>query len=104
MLSASAARSLGIAAGTPVVGGAGDQAAGAIGMGIVTTGLASATLGTSGVVFAHADRFEADPGGRLHTMCHAVEGAWCVFGCMLSAAGSLAWWNDAIARGRRWRT
>ena len=99
VLSASAARSLGIAAGTPVVGGAGDQAAGAIGMGIVRAGLASATLGTSGVVFAHADRFEADPGGRLHTMCHAVEGAWCVFGCMLSAAGSLAWWNDAVAKG-----
>lgn len=96
-LSAGAARSLGIAAGTPVVGGAGDQAAGAIGMGIVQAGMASATLGTSGVVFAHADRFEADPGGRVHTMCHAVEGAWCVFGCMLAAAGSLAWWKDAIA-------
>ena len=96
-LSASAARSLGIAAGTAVVGGAGDQAAGAVGMGIVEPGLASATLGTSGVVFAHADRFEVDPHGRLHTMCHAVEGAWCVFGCMLSAAGSLAWWHDAVA-------
>ena len=97
-LTASAARSLGIAAGTPVVGGAGDQAAGAVGMGVVQTGLASATLGTSGVVFAHADRFEADPGGRLHTMCHAVEGSWCVFGCMLAAAGSLAWWNGAVAK------
>ena len=98
-LTAGASRSLGIAAGTPVVGGAGDQAAGAIGMGIVETGLASATLGTSGVVFAHADRFEVDTRGRLHTMCHAVEGAWCVFGCMLSAAGSLAWWKEAVAEG-----
>src|SRR3712207_5701955 len=82
------ARHLGLKAGVPVVGGAGDQAAGAVGNGIVTTGIVSATLGTSGVVFAHSDSPTRHPGGRVHTMCHAVPGKWCVFGCMLSAGGS----------------
>src|SRR4029450_13883147 len=77
--------------GTPVVGGGGDQAAGAVGNGIVASGIVSATLGTSGVVFAHSETPTRDPGGRVHTMCHAVPGKWCVFGCMLSAGGSFQW-------------
>src|SRR5437763_327435 len=82
------ARALGLRPGIPVVGGGGDQAAGAVGNGIVTTGIVSATLGTSGVVFAHSDAPTRDPRGRVHTMCHAVPGKCCVFGCMLSAGGS----------------
>jgi len=79
-----------------VVGGAGDQAAGAVGNGIVTPGGVSATLGTSGVVFAHSDAPTRDPGGRVHTMCHAVPGKWCVFGCMLSAGGSFQWFRNQL--------
>jgi xylulokinase len=93
-LSAQAARSMGLLAGTPVVGGAGDQAASAVGNGIVTTGVVSATLGTSGVIFAHSDMPTRDPQGRVHTMCHAVPGKWCVFGCMLSAGGAFQWFRN----------
>ncbi len=93
-LSTQAARSLGLAAGTPVVGGAGDQAAGAVGNGIVSPGIVSATLGTSGVIFAHSEKPTLDPLGRVHTMCHAVRGKWCVFGCMLSAGGSFQWYRN----------
>ncbi len=85
------------AAGIAVVGGAGDQAAGAVGNGIVTSGIVSATLGTSGVVFAHADQPNRDPHGRVHTMCHAVPGKWCVFGCMLAAGGSFQWFRNNLA-------
>src|SRR4051812_1961387 len=98
-LHAHAARSMGLSEGTPVVGGAGDQAAGAVGNGIVTTGIVSATLGTSGVVFAHSDQPTRDPKGRVHTMCHAVPGKWCVFGCMLSAGGSFQWFRNHLAEG-----
>jgi xylulokinase len=97
-LHAEAAKLLGLAPGTPVVGGAGDQAAGAVGNGIVTTGVVSATLGTSGVVFAHADQPTRDPKGRVHTMCHAVPGKWCVFGCMLSAGGSFQWLRNQLGQ------
>ncbi|HEV2295444.1 MAG TPA: xylulokinase [Tepidisphaeraceae bacterium] len=97
-ISAQAARSLGLRTGTPVVGGAGDQAAGAVGNGIVTSGIVSATLGTSGVVFAHADQPTRDPQGRVHTMCHAVPGKWCVFGCMLSAGGSFQWLRNQLGQ------
>jgi xylulokinase len=95
-LTAVAAKELDLAAGTPVVGGAGDQAAGAVGNGIVSTGIVSATLGTSGVVFAHSDQPTRDPQGRVHTMCHAVPGKWCVFGCMLSAGGSFQWFRNNL--------
>ncbi|MBI1336722.1 MAG: xylulokinase [Phycisphaera sp.] len=91
------AAALGLAEGTPVVGGSGDQPAGAVGNGIVTAGVVSATLGTSGVVFAHADKPTYDPQGRVHTMCSAVEGKWCVFGCMLSAGGSFQWFRNHLA-------
>ena len=93
-----AADRLGLKAGVPVAGGSGDQPAGAVGNGIVRAGVVSATLGTSGVVFAHADEPTYDPQGRVHTMCHAVEGKWCVFGCMLSAGGSLQWFRNHMAR------
>jgi xylulokinase len=96
-LTAEAAEELGLSAGTPVVGGGGDQAAGAVGNGIVSTGIVSATLGTSGVVFAHSDQPTRDPLGRVHTMCHAVPGKWCVFGCMLSAGGSFQWFRNNLA-------
>lgn len=93
-----AAGELGLAEGTPVVGGAGDQAAGAVGNGIVTGGIVSATLGTSGVVFAHSDQPSRDPMGRVHTMCHAVPDKWCIFGCMLSAGGSFQWFRNQLAQ------
>lgn len=96
-LSTSAALELGLRASTPVVGGAGDQAAGAVGNGIVKTGIVSATLGTSGVMFAHSDAPTLDPLGRVHTMCHALPGKWCVFGCMLSAGGSFQWFRNNLA-------
>ena len=90
------ARALGLRPGIAVVGGAGDQAAGAVGNGIVTQGIVSATLGTSGVVFAHSDAPTRDPKGRVHTMCHAVPGKWCVFGCMLCAGGSFQWFRNQL--------
>ena len=84
-------------AGVPVAAGAGDQAAGALGVGVVAEGgPASVVLGTSGVVFAALDRYAADPEGRVHAFCHAVPGAWHVMGVMLSAAGSLRWLRDTI--------
>lgn len=87
---------LGLAPGTPVVGGAADNAAGAVGNGIVSEGLLWATLGTSGVIFAHSEKPTLDPAGRVHTMCHAVPGKWCVFGCMLSAGGSFQWFRNHL--------
>ncbi len=97
-LTAWAAKQLGLSAGVPIVGGAGDNAAGAVGNGIVRSGVAMASLGTSGVVFAHADKPVLDPAGRVHTMCSAVDGKWCVFGCMLSAGGSLQWFRNHMAK------
>jgi len=97
-LTARAAAAMGLAEGIPVVGGSGDQPAGAVGNGIVSAGVASASLGTSGVVFVHSDQPTYDPQGRVHTMCSAVEGNWCVFGCMLSAAGSFQWFRNHLSR------
>lgn len=87
----------GLAQGMPVVGGGGDQAAGAVGNGIVTPGVISVTVGTSGVVFASLDSPAMDPELRTHTFCHAVPGKWHVMGVMLSAGGSLRWYRDALA-------
>lgn len=84
----------GLVAGTPVVGGAGDQAAGAIGAGIVKSGISSCTIGTSGVVFAYTDRMTIDPKGRIHTLCHAVPGMWHVMGVTQAAGLSLKWFRD----------
>ena len=97
-LTESAAKQMGLRAGIPVVGGGGDQAASAIGNGIVGRGVVSATMGTSGVVFAHSDEVQVDPEGRLHTFCHAVRGKWHVMGCVLSAGGSLQWFRNQLCQ------
>lgn len=89
-----AAALTGLAAGTPVAGGAGDNAAAAVGTGVVSEGRAFVTLGTSGVVFAHSDKVTIDPQGRIHTFCSAVPGAWAVMSCTLSAGLSLRWFRD----------
>jgi xylulokinase len=93
-VSAAGAEATGLKAGTPVIAGAGDQAAGAVGMGIVRPGVVSATIGTSGVVFAATDRPALDPRGRLHTFCHAVPGRWHVMGVTQAAGLSLRWFRD----------
>ncbi len=93
-VSAEAAALTGIPAGTPIVAGAGDQAAGAVGMGITRPGAVSATIGTSGVVFAATDRPALDPKGRLHTFCHAIPGRWHVMGVTQAAGLSLRWIRD----------
>jgi xylulokinase len=94
------ASSTGLKVGTPVVAGAGDQAAGAVGMGIVRAGVVSATIGTSGVVFAATDRPALDPRGRLHTFCHAVPGRWHLMGVTQAAGLSLRWFRDTFGVGR----
>jgi xylulokinase len=93
-VSAEGAAASGLKAGTPVIAGAGDQAAGATGMGIVRPGAVSATIGTSGVVFAATDRPALDPKGRLHTFCHAIPGRWHVMGVTQAAGLSLRWFRD----------
>src|SRR6266487_231481 len=96
-VSAIGAEATGLAAGTPVVAGAGDQAAGATGMGVVAPGTVSATIGTSGVVFAATDRPALDPQGRVHTFCHAIPGRWHVMGVTQAAGLSLRWFRDTFA-------
>jgi xylulokinase len=93
-ISARAAQAPGLAEGTPVVAGAGDQAGVAIGMGIVKAGCVSATIGTSGVVFAATDQPFLDPRGRLHTFCHAIPNRWHVMGVTQAAGLSLRWFRD----------
>jgi len=87
----SVATDLGLPKGTPVVAGAGDQAAGAVGAGAVSPGVVMVSIGTSGVVFTAAERPAVERGGRLHAFCHAVPGLWHVMGVTLSAGGSFAW-------------
>jgi xylulokinase len=99
-VSAEGAEATGLLEGTPVVAGAGDQAAGAVGMGIVRPGAVSATIGTSGVVFAATDRPALDPRGRVHTFCHAVPGRWHVMGVTQGAGLSLRWFRDNFGAGR----
>lgn len=84
----------GLAEGTAVVGGAGDNAAGAVGTGTVHDGRAFTTIGTSGVVFAHTSKLSIDPKGRVHTFCCAVPGAWHVMGVTQGAGLSLKWFRD----------
>src|SRR5215472_810228 len=98
-ISASGAAATGLAVGTPVVAGAGDQAAGAVGMGIVAPGAVSATIGTSGVVFAATDEPLRDAQGRLHTFCHAVPNRWHVMGVTQAAGLSLRWFRDQFLTG-----
>lgn len=109
-----AAAETGLKPGTPVIGGSGDNQCGAVGGGVVAPGMVLATLGTSGVVYAHAQKPRKDlpapgapagaPSGRLHTMCAATgtsqaRDGWCVTGVMLSAAGSLQWVHDRLFPG-----
>ncbi|HPO16888.1 MAG TPA: xylulokinase [Candidatus Hydrogenedentes bacterium] len=100
-LSKDAAKKTGLPAGIPVVAGGGDQAAGGVGCGIVRTGVISASLGTSGVVFAFADTVSTDPEGRVHTFCHSVPGKWHVMGVMLSAGGALQWFRNTLCQSER---
>lgn len=93
-LSRYAAEMTGLLEGTPVVGGAGDQAAGAVGNGIVRPGVISSTIGTSGVVFAYAEKVSIDPKGRVHTFCHAVPNTWHIMGVTQGAGLSLKWFRD----------
>lgn len=93
-VSAEGAAATGLREGTPVVAGAGDQAAGAVGMGIVKPGMISATIGTSGVVFAATAKPLLDPLGRVHTFCHAIPGRWHVMGVTQAAGLSLRWFRD----------
>jgi xylulokinase len=96
-VSADGAKSTGLQEGTPVVAGAGDQAASAVGNGVVEPGLVSCTIGTSGVVFAHTKSPAYDPGGRVHTFCHAVRGAWHLMGVTQGAGLSLQWFRRNLA-------
>lgn len=93
-VSREAAALTGLLEGTPIVGGAGDNAAAAIGTGIVKEGNALITLGTSGVIFAHSDRVKIDPQGRVHSFCSAVPGAYSVMSCTLAAGGALQWYRN----------
>ena len=97
-VSPSAASVTGLSTRTPVVGGAGDNAAAAVGTGVVADGRAFTTIGTSGVVFAHTDRLSIDPKGRVHTFCCAVPGAWHVMGVTQAAGLSLKWFRDTFCQ------
>jgi len=98
-VTAEAAATTGLIAGTPVAAGGGDQAAQAVGVGAVKPGVVALTVGTSGVVFATTPTALIEPEGRLHAFCHAVPGMWHFMGVMLSAAGSLQWYRDTLAPG-----
>jgi xylulokinase len=91
-----AAEELGLPAGIPVAAGGGDNAAAAVGVGIIEEGLVSSSVGTSGVLFAHTEDFRADPTGRLHAFCHSVPGSYHLMGITLSAGGSLSWWAENV--------
>ncbi len=95
-VTASAAEITGLNEGTIVVGGAGDQAAGAVGNGIVMPGVVSSTIGTSGVVFAYTDKLTIDPLGRVHTFCHAVPNTYHIMGVTQGAGLSLKWFRDTF--------
>jgi xylulokinase len=98
-----AAEATGLRSGTPVVAGGGDQSANGVGVGVVATGSMALSLGTSGVIFAATDTPIHDPNGRVHAFCHAVPGRWHMMSVMLSAAGSLRWFRDALAPGEDFR-
>jgi xylulokinase len=99
-ISEQGARASGLVPGTPLVAGAGDQAAGATGIGVTRPGVVSATIGTSGVVFAATDRPAMDPRGRLHTFCHAAPDRWHMMGVTQAAGLSLRWLRDQLGAGR----
>lgn len=97
IVSPEGALATGLEAGTPIVGGGGDQAAGAVGMGCVSPDKIGVTVGTSGVVFAPLSQYAFEPEGRLHAFCHSAPDQWHFMGVMLSAAGSLQWYRDTLA-------
>ena len=97
-LAADVAEKLGLSAGTPVVGGGGDQPAGAVGNGVVVEGLTSATMGTSGVVYVHSSGYRTDPQSRVGTFCSCVQDEYCLFGCILSAGGSFQWFRNTLGQ------
>ena len=99
VITAEAADATGLRPGTPVIAGGGDQAANAVGVGVVAPGTMALSLGTSGVVFAPTDRPIFDQLGRVHAFCHALPGRWHFMSVMLSAAGSLRWFRDTVAPG-----
>lgn len=94
------AEELGLTNDVVVVAGAGDQPAAAVGMGIVMEGQVSATIGTSGVVFAAVDRFVTNSSDAIQSFCSAISGRWCVFGCMLTAGGALDWYLNSVFGGK----
>jgi xylulokinase len=98
VVSSVAAKETGLKVGTPIVGGGGDQAAQAVGVGAVDPAIVALTLGTSGVVFAPTVEPVVEEKGRLHAFCHAVPERWHLMGVMLSAGGSLRWFRDALGR------
>lgn len=100
VVSKEAAHETGLKAGTPVVGGGGDQAAQAVGVGAIEPGIVALTLGTSGVVFATTPEAFIESEGRLHAFCHSVPNRWHLMGVMLSAAGSLRWFRDTFVPGK----
>jgi xylulokinase len=95
-VSAIGAKETGLAEGTPIVAGAGDQAATAIGVGVVEPGILLCTIGTSGVIFAHMDSPISQPDGRLHMFCHGVPGKWHVMGVTLAAGGAFRWYRNTF--------
>ncbi len=98
-LGRSVAGELGLPPGVPVAAGGGDNAAAAVGVGVIDAGLLSSSIGTSGVLFAPADEFAPDPSGRIHAFCHAVPGEYHLMGVTLSAGGSLRWWRETLGKG-----
>jgi len=98
-LTSGASESLGLPPGIPIVGGGGDQAAQAVGVGAVEPGIVAVTLGTSGVVFAATRQPVVESEGRLHSFCHCLPDRWHLMGVMLSAGGSLRWHRDNLAPG-----
>jgi xylulokinase len=98
-VSTAGTQATGLPKGTPIVAGGGDQAAGAVGMGIVRAGTVSATIGTSGVVFAASDKPSLDPKGRVHTFCHALPNRWHVMGVTQGAGLSVRWFRDQFGAG-----
>lgn len=97
VVQASVAAVINLPSGIPVFGGAGDQAAQAVGVGAIEPGIIGLTLGTSGVVFAPLPEYAYEPNGRLHAFCHALPGQYHFMGVMLSAAGSLQWYHNTFA-------
>lgn len=93
-LNPAVAAELGLPPGIPVAAGGGDNAAAAIGTAITREGLVSSSIGTSGVLFAHADECTLDPSGRIHAFCHSVPDRYCLLAVTLSAGGSLRWWRE----------